>query len=227
MHTMQMCILCTSFSYYENWRLKVAFQEKSETIMIPGTLSEGLESYRIGQKIRALRTEKALGLTQLGNHTDLSAGMLSKIERGQVIPTLPTLLRIAMVFGVGLEHFFEEGDAPTLEIVRSKDRLKMPDTMERMPSYYFESLDFPVNDRPIDSFLSEFVPRAKASEPHEHEGIELVYVISGELEIHIHDDVHQLAAADSMYFDATHPHSYKCASPDKATAVIVAAKDCG
>jgi hypothetical protein len=34
--------------------------------------------------------------------------MLSKIERGQLFPTLPTLLRIAMVFGVGLEHFFIE-----------------------------------------------------------------------------------------------------------------------
>jgi transcriptional regulator with XRE-family HTH domain len=32
----------------------------------------------------------------------LSAALLSKIERGLLFPTLPTLLRVAMVLGVGL-----------------------------------------------------------------------------------------------------------------------------
>jgi transcriptional regulator with XRE-family HTH domain len=149
--------------------------------------------------------------------------MLSKIERGQVIPTLPTLMRIALVFGVGLDHFFNQGEAPILEVVRSKDRLKLPNTKEKMPSYYFESLDYPVNDRPIDSYLSEFVPKTPFSEPHEHAGFELVYVITGAIEIEIHDEIHRLEAKDSMYFDAVFPHAYKCASDDRATAVIVSA----
>lgn len=194
--------------------------------MLSEALSEGLGNYRIGQKIRSLRTSKSLGLAQLGDHSGLSAGMLSKIERGQVIPTLPTLMRIALVFGVGLDHFFDEGDAPVLEIIRSKNRLKLPDTKERMPSYYFESLDYPVNDRPIDSYLSEFMPRTPPSEPHEHDGVELVYVISGAIEVHIHDEVHSLDAKDSMYFDARFPHSYKCVSDERATAIVVATKEC-
>ncbi len=192
--------------------------------MLSDALAEGLGNYRIGQKIRALRSAKSLGLAQLGDHTSLSAGMLSKIERGQVIPTLPTLMRIALVFGVGLDHFFDDGNAPVLEVIRSKNRLKLPDTKDRMPSYYFESLDYPVNDRPIDSYVSEFMPRTPFSEPHEHSGVELVYVITGAIEIQIHDDVHRLEAKDSMYFDARFPHSYKCVSQDRATALVVAAK---
>jgi transcriptional regulator with XRE-family HTH domain len=47
-----------------------------------------------------------MGLVELGKHTGLSAAMLSKLERGKLFPTLPTLLRIALVFGVGLEYFF-------------------------------------------------------------------------------------------------------------------------
>lgn len=192
--------------------------------MLSDELSEGLANYQIGDKIRALRTTKSLGLAQMGDHTGLSASMLSKIERGQIVPTLPTLMRIALVFGVGLNHFFDESDAPILEVVRAKDRLKLPDTKDRMPSYYFESLDYPINDRPIDSYLSEFIPRTPFSEPHEHDGVELIYVITGAVEIQIHDKVHRLAAKDSMYFDARHPHSYKCVSEDRATAVVVAAK---
>ena len=34
--------------------------------------------------------------------------MLSKVERGILFPTLPTLLRIALVFSVGLEYFFSD-----------------------------------------------------------------------------------------------------------------------
>jgi transcriptional regulator with XRE-family HTH domain len=32
--------------------------------------------------------------------------LLSKLERGRLFPTLPTLLRIALVFSVGLDYFF-------------------------------------------------------------------------------------------------------------------------
>jgi transcriptional regulator with XRE-family HTH domain len=96
--------------------------------MLSQTLAAGLESYEIGPKIRALRLKKNLGLVQLGEHTGMSSGMLSKIERGQLFPTLPTLLKIAMVFGVGLEHFFvDRKDRPTLAVVRKKDRLRLPD----------------------------------------------------------------------------------------------------
>lgn len=191
--------------------------------MLSDVLTEGLENYRIGPKIRSLRTSKSMGLTQLGDHTGLSAGMLSKIERSQVIPTLPTLMRISLVFGVGLEHFFDQGDAPVLEVVRSGDRIKLPNSTDEMPGFYFESLDFPVNDRPIKSYLAEFVPRARFTEPHEHQGIELIYVISGAIEVTIHDKTHVLLAEDSMCFDSGFPHTYKCHGNERARAIVVAA----
>ena len=43
-------------------------------------------------------------------------------------PTLPTLTRIAMVFSVGLEYFFNPEPKPVLEIVRKKDRLSFPES---------------------------------------------------------------------------------------------------
>ena len=74
--------------------------------MLSKTLQDGLNDYGIGAKIRALRLKKKIGLVELGKHTGLSPALLSKIERGRLFPTLPTLLRIALVFGVGLEYFF-------------------------------------------------------------------------------------------------------------------------
>jgi len=74
--------------------------------MLSKTLQDGLKDYAIGEKLRALRLKKKMGLVELGKHTGLSPALLSKIERCRLFPTLPTLLRIALVFGVGLEFFF-------------------------------------------------------------------------------------------------------------------------
>src|SRR3954452_17787249 len=95
--------------------------------MMSITPADGVVEYRIGEKIRALRKGKRLGLVQLGEHSGLSSGLLSKIERGQLVPTLPTLMRIALVFGVGLEHFLAgEQERPLLAVVRKAERLRLP-----------------------------------------------------------------------------------------------------
>ncbi len=65
------------------------------------TIGRALSSYELGSKLRQLRLKKKIALVDLGKHTGLSASMLSQLENGKLIPTLPTLARIAMVFDVG------------------------------------------------------------------------------------------------------------------------------
>ena len=47
--------------------------------MVSDTLASGLQHYRIGPKVRALRLGKKLRLVELARHTGLSPAMLSKI----------------------------------------------------------------------------------------------------------------------------------------------------
>jgi transcriptional regulator with XRE-family HTH domain len=191
--------------------------------MLSDTLANGLEQYNIGPKIRALRLKKKLGLVQLGEHTGLSPGMLSKIERGALFPTLPTLLRIALVFGVGLEHFFVEStERPAVAVIRKQDRLRLPDRPdESQPSYFFESLNFPVTDRKMEAFFAEFPMQALPSEPHQHDGAELIYVIKGQLVVNVDGDDIALDAGDAMYFDSSAPHGYGRGSRSPCTAIVV------
>ncbi len=189
--------------------------------MLSETLSQGLDNYRIGQKLRALRLSKGLGLAQLGEHTGLSAGMLSKLERGQIYPTLPTLLRISLVFGVGLDHFFVDAlDTPVSEVVRAADRIQLPDKPGESPTYFFENLDFPVTDSKLKAYVAEFPPSGDASEPHAHDGVELVYIIRGALCVTIHDTENVLEAGDAMYFDSSHEHSYVAKGEEGCFALV-------
>src|SRR5688500_1910796 len=96
--------------------------------MLSATLKTGLDEYGIGAKIRGLRLKKKMGLVELGQHTGLSPALLSKIERGQMFPTLPTLLRIALVFSVGLEFFFAGArEKPLVAVARKADRVALPE----------------------------------------------------------------------------------------------------
>ena len=190
--------------------------------MLSETLAANLEQYRIGPKVRALRLKKKLGLVQLGEHTGLSSAMLSKVERGQLFPTLPTLLRIALVFGVGLEHFFvDDAEQPLIAVVRKKDRLRLPDRPEAgRASYFFESLDFPVNDRKLEGYYAEFPANSVPSEPHRHAGAELVYVLKGRLAVNVDGQDQFLDEGDAMYFDPGAAHSY-CGQGRSVCAAIV------
>jgi len=190
--------------------------------MISETLAEGLGQYRIGPKVRALRKAKKLGLVQLGEHSGLSPGLLSKIERGQLVPTLPTLLRIALVFGVGLEYFFDPGERPAVAVVRRKDRVRLPDRPGAgAPAYVFESLDFPVTERQMDAYLAEFPAGAPASAPHDHAGAEFVYVIEGRLTITLGETAVELDAGDAVRFASEVAHSYRAAGGGAAQALVV------
>ena len=156
--------------------------------MLSKTLQEGLTEYAVGDKIRVLRLKKKMGLVELGQHTGLSAALLSKIERGLLFPTLPTLLRIALVFGVGLEFFFAGArDKPLVAVVRKDQRVTLPERPGgRDVAYRFESLDYPAPERRFNSYSAEFFPIGPDQlRPHDHPGVEFIYVLEGTLAVSI------------------------------------------
>ncbi len=194
--------------------------------MLSETVQEGLSAYRIGERTRALRLRKKMGLVELGQHTGLSPALLSKIERGRLFPTLPTLLRIALVFSVGLEYFFAGSrEQPLVAVVRKKQRMRFPNQPgTRQAAYEFESLDFPATERRMNAYFAEFhAVESEAAQAHDHPGAEFLYVLSGKLGVRIAGEEHVLEPGDSMYFDSALPHVYRPAAAGKCTALVVTA----
>src|SRR5579864_1907330 len=90
---------------------------------IPDHLRTELGRYSIGQKMRALRLRRSMGLMQLGERTGPSPALLSKLENSKLIPTRPTLFRIAMVFDVTLDQFCQnEQRQRVIAITRKEER---------------------------------------------------------------------------------------------------------
>jgi mannose-6-phosphate isomerase-like protein (cupin superfamily) len=152
--------------------------------------------------------------------------LLSKIERGRLFPTLPTLLRIALVFGVGLEYFFAGArEKPLVAVMRKRQRVALPERPgARETAYRFASLDYAATERRFNCYFAEFLPVAPEKlRPHDHPGVEFIYVIQGTLSVHISGEEHALQAGDAIYFDATAPHAYRRSGGRPCSAVVVTA----
>ena len=194
--------------------------------MLSTALQQGLTEYAIGEKIRTLRLKKKIGLVELGAHTGLSAALLSKIERGRIFPTLPTLLRIALVFSVGLDYFFAGArQKPILAVARKATRIALPERAgAREVAYRFESLDYGATERRFNAYYAEFLPQPKVlMRPHSHPGVEFLYVLQGTLHLQVGEEEQVLEACDAIYFDSNVPHAYRRAGARNCSAIVITA----
>ncbi len=188
------------------------------------TIRKLLSTYDLGQKLRQLRLKKKIALVDLGKHTGLSASMLSQLENGKLVPTLPTLARIAMVFDVGLEHFFADKRGRRIfAVVRGAERLRFPDMPgSPVPGFFFEVLAFGATEKNMSAYLAEFPRREPPSvRPHQHDGAEFIHVLEGILAVNYQSEDYFLKAGDSVYFDASEAHYYWGQSDEPARAIVV------
>ncbi len=195
---------------------------------IPDVISESIRPYAIAEKLRGLRLKKSMGLAQLAEHTGLSPAMLSRLENGRLVPTLPTLVRIALVFDVGLDYFFTDPrKRHVVAIARREERRKFPaDPQSPAVPWHFEALDFRARERRFNGFLAHFHPVSAARvTPHFHPGAELLYLIEGDLEISIGTEEVRLSSGDSIYFDSMQKHGYRNVGHGPCTAVVVTSRE--
>lgn len=191
------------------------------------TIRRFLNPYDFGKKIRDLRLRKKISLVDLGKHTGLSASMLSQLENGKLVPTLPTLARISMVFDVGLDYFFaDQRKSRMLSLVRKEDRIRFPERPDHpAPSYFFECLAFSTQEKSLQAYLAIFPRTEPAQRPvfHAHPGAEFLHVTQGKVAIQFGEDVYMLDEGDSVYFDGSEPHAYRGVDSGLNQAIVITA----
>jgi len=188
----------------------------------PVAAEDLLASAHLGERIKKLRLKRSMGLVELGRKTGLSASFLSQLETGRVVPTLRNLARISLVFDKDLSHFFDSSEQLVFRVQRKKDRVRLP-VGAPSPDYIAESFGILVPEGGLRPCMAEFLPGEDREpfHPKQYPGVEMVYVLSGCIEVQRKGEPHLLEPRDVLYVSGETPRTYRCFGDEPAQALII------
>ena len=78
----------------------------------------------------------------------------------------------------------------------------------------------------MEPFLVTLEPSETEEERSTHDGQEFIFVVQGQMEVRLGEEIHILEPGDSIYYDSTVPHLVKCHGKEttKILAVLYAGK---
>lgn len=177
-----------------------------------GRPMDSLPDYpEIGERLRFTRSARGLSLRALARRLDVSASLISQIERGKARPSVSTLYRLVAELDVSLDELlFGVRAAPAIEpdprgpIQRGHERQRI-----RLASGVIWERLTRVSEPGVE-FLYVVYEVGGASSPEgayqRHAGHEWAYVISGVLQVWIGFEAYVLEAGDSISIDSAIPH---------------------
>jgi len=177
---------------------------------------------RIAQKIRATRLEKNMTIQQLATRSNVSKGLLSKVENSRTIPSLPVFVTIIQSLDISLKEFFHEMvliNGKDYLIVR-KDQYTQMEREGRTGFNYQYILSQNITNCTMEAVLLTLEPGAKGK-PTTTDGYEFKYMLSGSCEYQINNETIRLDEGDSIYFDASVPHLPVNKSRRKVVMLVV------
>ena len=180
----------------------------------------------VGRALKEARLRRELTTRQVAALAGVSQSFLSNVENGRTLPSVPSLYALAGSLGIAPAELLPESFAP-LEVTRAGagapvplgDDPGSPDARGSMARISGSS-----NHR-LDVYELELLPGYHQNAAIRHPGEDLVYVISGVLDVQLDGQSHLLAAGDSLWWDGERAHTFQLGGgtgePDAVRAVIV------
>ena len=191
----------------------------------PATAAEAKSSRyeigHVGERLRALRLAKVLTVSRLAELSRVPASTISKIEHGQLRPSLVHAINLAEALDENLGFLVDRyRDRPKpLVVVRADQR---------------DTIDYPDMGLALQDLNGQFLPGVLESRvgvlqpgahsgvgPMTHSGEEFCLVIAGAIRYRIDDEIHDLAAGDYLHFKSDLRHSWENAHPGETRVLWV------
>jgi transcriptional regulator with XRE-family HTH domain len=178
----------------------------------------------IGRQVRAFRVNQGITVADLAKQANLSPGMLSKVENGLTSPSLATLHALGEALNVPVTSLFRK-----YEETREATNVKAGEglTIERQGTragHQYQLLGHSSGQSPsVEPYLITLSEESDVFPLFQHEGVEFLYVLEGEVIYRHANKTYHLRAGDSLYFDsdASHGPEELISLPIKLLTVIV------
>jgi transcriptional regulator with XRE-family HTH domain len=171
--------------------------------------------------MREKRLAAGISLRELARRLNVSASLLSQVERGLAQPSVSTLWALVCELGLSLDALFapsvERDDRTEAVVVRADERR----VIDLDGGVRWEQLT-PARDPQVDFAFVTYEPH-DGSVPEQasaiHPGREYGYLLSGRLSIDIASHTYELSPGDSIVFESDRPHRFRAVGEAPARAV--------
>lgn len=145
-------------------------------------------------------------LAEFAKQTQLSIGLLSRLENGGGNPSLQALTRIATALDTSVAMLLTPAEERQPQIVRQPHRRQLTDPLV---GGRYEVLTPRLDGRFVAFIWLLTGSRRISSLPHRHDGDEFISVLRGKVELTVDASAHQLAEGDSATYDSANLHQLR------------------
>ena len=156
---------------------------------------------KVGTRLRDLRKQNGLTQQELADRAELTKGFISQLERGQVTPSLVTLLDLIECLGTTPSEFFRTEDTEKL-VYGEKDYFEKIDDDGNRIEWIIPS----AQSNQMEPVLVTLRPHSALNTDEPHNGEEFGYVLSGRIVL-VRDEIrYEVRTGESFYYEASRPH---------------------
>lgn len=182
------------------------------------------EIAQLGRRIQDRRIDRGITLDVMAQRTGFSKGYLSRIENGKKTPPLSTLGRLAVALATDVHALLvaplqREGE-PFFRVLRTADRRPV-ERAESAFGYRYEALGSSAATACMLPFMVHLPREIDRHVFFEHDGEELVYLLSGRVEWQIGHERHVLEAGDALSLDSRLPHRARALDGDASALMVL------
>jgi transcriptional regulator with XRE-family HTH domain len=163
----------------------------------------------IGREVKSHRRQRSMTVADLAASTGLSIGMLSKIENGNTSASLNTLQTLADALMIPITSLFRGYESSrTAEHTKSGKGVELERAGTRAGHQYNLLGHIGGNSSGVivEPYLITLTSESDTFETFQHDGIETIYMLEGEIDYRHGDNVYSLEPGDTLFFDADAPH---------------------
>jgi len=157
---------------------------------------------RLGSRVREMRKQVDFTLKRLAKETGLSPPLLSQIENGVAMPSIPTLQAIADAMAVDIGYFFQNREEKGHIISYQGDRR----TLVSERGYEVELLAEATESELFTFMEPAIITHKRKIDDFTHEGQEFMYILEGRVELTFGSKRYILKKGDAAYWDGSLPH---------------------
>jgi transcriptional regulator with XRE-family HTH domain len=167
----------------------------------------------VGNKIKKLRQDQGLSLSQIAERAGVSVTTVHKLERSEMTPTITVLMKIADAFGERAGFFLGEENNTGFEFTQGAEYTPKgggKKFREASGNTRIDYLAFRLNDGKLLVLLT-FLKAGTMSgpKPQSHPGEEFIFCLAGEIRYEVERKTYLLKKGDSLHFHAHLPHRWE------------------